>query len=53
MLCGLVLKNQDLIDKDNFDKRNLGYLLIAANVMVLLLAVGLLLPQRSAITADP
>ena len=45
MLCGLVLKNQDLIDKDNFDKRNLGYLLIAVNVMVLLLAVGLAVVQ--------
>ena len=45
MLCGLVLKNQDLIDDESFDKKNLGYVLIAVNVLVLLIAVGLAVIQ--------
>ena len=45
MLCGLVLKNQDLITKENFDKRNLGYVLIVVNVLVLVIAGSLAVIQ--------
>ena len=41
MLCGLVLKNQDLIQNDGFDKKNLGLVLIGVNVLVLTLAIAL------------
>ena len=45
MLCGLVLKNQDLIEEESFDKKNLGYVLIVVNVIVLLIAAGLTVIQ--------
>ena len=45
MLCGLVLKTQDLIEEENFDKKHLGYVLIVVNVMVLVVAVSLAVIQ--------
>jgi len=42
MMCGLVLKSQDLVENESsFDKENLGYVLIAVNVLLLLSAVAL------------
>jgi len=42
MMCGLVLKSQDLVESESsFDKENLGYVLIAVNVLLLVSAVVL------------
>ena len=45
MMCGLVLKSQDLVESESFDKEILGYVLIAVNVLVLVTAVVLAVIQ--------
>ena len=39
MLCGLVLKSQDLASSKSFDKENLSYVLITVNVLVVVMAI--------------